>query len=178
MGGGYETGRKDSYRIDCYNPVNNTWDFLIKTPYCQFALTTLNNKLLCAGGRGKNYKRSNEVLRLNAGQLKGYTKMMTVRSHATAAGHQGMLIMTGGWNNKDVMLSTTELFDTVAIMAGGVYMCSDLPQPPYWLQFVIVDNKLVDTVIMTHLPQYCSTRYAVNTSTEVRCSPRYSIVLF
>ena len=72
----------------------------------------MNNKLLCARGRGKNYKRSNEVLRLDAGQLKGYTEMMTVRSHATAAGHQGMLIITGGWNDKDVMLSTTELFDS------------------------------------------------------------------
>ena len=45
---------------------------------------------------------------MDAGQLKGYTKMMTVRSHATAAGHQGMLIIKEGWNDKDVMLSTTE----------------------------------------------------------------------
>ena len=47
VGGGYETGRKDSYRIDCYDPVNNTWGFHIKTPYCHFALTTLNKRLLC-----------------------------------------------------------------------------------------------------------------------------------
>ena len=49
---------------------------------------------------------------MDAGQLKEYTKMMTVRSHATAAGHQGMLIIKEGWNDKDVMLSITELFDS------------------------------------------------------------------
>ena len=65
--------------------------------------------------------------------------MMTVRSHATVAGHQGMLIITGEWNDKDVMLSTTELFDS---NNGQWCMCSDLPQPFYWLQSVIVDNNL------------------------------------
>ena len=57
---------------------------------------------------------------MDAGQLKGYTNMMIVRSYATVAGHQGMLIITGYWNDKDVMLSTTELL--IAIMASGVYV--------------------------------------------------------
>ena len=63
----------------------------INTPYCHFAMTTLNSKLLIAGGKDKSY----ENLTMDAGQLKNYTKMTTARSRATATGHQGMLIITG-----------------------------------------------------------------------------------
>ena len=65
--------------------------------------------------------------------------MITARSHATAAGHQGMLIITGGVDDKGKILSSTELFDS---NNGQWYKCSDLPQPHYWLQSVIVDNIL------------------------------------
>ena len=73
------------------------------------------------------------------GQLKRYIKMITPRSYAAVAGHQGMLIITGGQDNEGKMLSSTELFDT---NNGQWYMCSDLPQPHTWLRSVIVDNVL------------------------------------
>ena len=38
--------------------------------------------------------------------------MITARSVATAAGHQGMLIITGGEDDKYKKLSSTELFDS------------------------------------------------------------------
>ena len=76
---------------------------------------------------------------MDAGQLKNYTKMITARSWATAAGHQGMLIITGGWDDKNKRLSSTELFDS---NNGQWYKCSDLPQPHYWLRSMIVDNIL------------------------------------
>ena len=56
VGGGLETGWKDSYIINCYDPVINSWTSPINTPYYQFAMTTLNNKLLIAGGKDKNGK--------------------------------------------------------------------------------------------------------------------------
>ena len=49
---------------------------------------------------------------MDAGQLKNYTKMITARSLATAIGHQGMLIITGGMDDKGKILSSTELFDS------------------------------------------------------------------
>ena len=76
---------------------------------------------------------------MDAGQLKNYTKMITARSHATATGHQGMLIITGGKDDKGNTLSSTELFDS---SNGQWYMSNDLPQPHYILQSVIVDNIL------------------------------------
>ena len=96
VGGGIETGAKSSYTIDCYDPVNNSWSSPIDTPYYYFAMTTLNDNLLIAGGSDKRYERTNQILTMDAGQLKNYTKMITARTHATATGHQGMLIITGG----------------------------------------------------------------------------------
>jgi len=141
VGGGYETGFVGSYTINCYNPVNNSWNSPINTPYCHFAMMTLNSSLLIAGGVDKSYKKNNEILALDAhaGDLKYYAKMTTARSFATAAGHQGMLIITGGYDDKDDKLSSTELFDSNNIQW---YNCGDLPQPHSWLLSLIVDDIL------------------------------------
>jgi len=140
VGGGYEAGLKESYTINCYDPVNNLWSsYPINTPYCYFAMTTLNNNLLIAGGWDKYYKITNQILTMDAGQLNNYTKMTTARSRATTVGHQGMLIITGGWGDKGKILCSTELFDAIN---KQWYICSDLPQPHYYLQSVIIDNIL------------------------------------
>ena len=139
VGGGIATEWKASYIINCYDPINNSWSSSINTTYCDFAMTTLNNKLVTAGGMDRSDKTTTQVLTLDAGQLKNYTKMVTARSSATAAGHEGMLIITGGVDDKYNILSSTELFDS---NNGQWYKCSDLPQPHYWLQSVIVDNIL------------------------------------
>ena len=143
MGGGYESSTgilsKSSYIINCYDPVNNSWSLSISTPYSLFAMTTLDNKLVTAGGEDGSGKKTNEVLILDADQLKNYAKMITARSQATAAGHQGMLIITGGEGDKYKVLSSTELFDS---NNGQWYRCSDLPQPHSSLKSVIVDNIL------------------------------------
>ena len=139
VGGGWKTGYQLSYIINCYDPVNNSWSSSINTAYCDFAMTTLNNKLVTAGGRDRSDKITSQILLLDAGQLKNYINMITARSHATAAGHQGMLIITGGVDDKGKILSSTELFDS---NNDQWYKCSDLPQPHYWLQSVIVDNIL------------------------------------
>ena len=139
VGGGYETGRYPSYIISCYDLVKNSWSSSINTPYCVFTMTTFNNKLFTAGGEDESNKKTNQVLILDAGQLKGYTKMITARSWATAAGHQGMLIITGGKDDKSKTISSTELFDS---NNGQWYTCSDLPQPHSELKSVIVGNIL------------------------------------
>ena len=139
VGGGIETGARGSFIINCYDPVNNSWSSPINTPYCYFAMTTLNDKLLIAGGRDESNKRTNQILTMDAGQLKNYTKMITARSDATATGHQGMLIITGGKDDEYKRLSSTELFDS---SNGQWYVSNDLPQPHISLKSVIVDNIL------------------------------------
>ena len=139
VGGGYETGGKASYIINCFDPVNNSWSSPINTPYYCFAMTTLNNKLLIAGGQDKSYKKTNQILIMDVSQLRNYTKMNIARSHTTATGHQGILIITGGWDDELNTLSSTELFDS---SNGQWYLSNDLPQPHYLLKSVIVDNIL------------------------------------
>ena len=139
VGGGIDTAVVSSYTINCYDPVENSWSFSINTPYCHFAMTTLNNKLLIVGGRDKIDKVTNQILTMEDGQLKNYTKMTIARIYATAAGHQGMLIITGGVDDNRKILSSTELFDSIN---GQWYTCSDLPQPYCYLRSVIIDNIL------------------------------------
>ena len=138
VGGGVETGYKASYIINCYDSVSNSWSSSINIPYCDFSMTTLNNKLVTTGGKDKSDIRTNQILMYN-GQLKNYTNMITARSDATAAGHQGMLIITGGKDDMGKGISSTELFDS---NNGQWYKCSDLPQTHCDLKSVIVDNIL------------------------------------
>ena len=136
VGGG---NGKHSYTIDSYNPVINLWSAPINTPYQYFAMTILNNKLLIAGGEDKSGMITNQILTMDYGQLKNYTKMSIARYNTTVVGHQGMLIITGGKNNKGMVVSSTELFDSTY---GQWFTCSDLPNPYYSLKSVIVDNIL------------------------------------
>ena len=139
VGCGNKTGGRSSYIINCYDPVNNSWSSPINSPYCGFAMTTLDNQLLIAGGEDKSNKTTNQILIMDAGQLKNYTEMITARSLSTATGHQGMLIITGGRDDRYKILSSTELFDR---SRGQWYTCNDLPRAHYWLKSVIVDNVL------------------------------------
>ena len=140
VGGGFEAEMVGaSYTINCYDPVTNSWISTINIPYCYFAMTKLNNKLLIAGGEDRSYKMTNKILIMDDGQLKNYTKMTIARSAAAATGHQGMLIITGGRDDMNKTLTSTELFDSTN---GQWHTCSDLPQPHDWLQSVIVDNIL------------------------------------
>ena len=139
VGGGLQTGYADSYTINCYDPVNNFWSSTINTPHSCFAMTTLNNKLLIAGGIDKHYKIIKQILLMESSHLKNYTKMITARSSAVVAGHQSMLIITGGEDGNYIPLSSTELFDS---KNKQWHTCSDLPQPHRYLQSVIVENVL------------------------------------
>ena len=139
VGGGFTYESKESYIIYCYDPFNNSWSSPINTPYHHFAMTALNNKLLIAGGMDKKDKTDHQVSTVHADQIKNYTKMITPRLQCSATGHQGMLIITGGFGDKGKILSSTELFDSIY---GHWYMCNDLPQPHFSLRSVVVDNIL------------------------------------
>ena len=119
VGGGYEgrsiDDRRDSYRLDVYNLTTNQWSSSpITTPYGDFAMTVLDDKLIVAGGTTKNDEVVKKVLVLNTGQWKDYSEMPTARHSATAVGYHSMLIVVGGSIKKGkwTRVSTTELLDT------------------------------------------------------------------
>ena len=147
VGGGFEdrsiNDNQDSYRLDVYNLTTNQWSpSPITTPYCYFALTVLDDKLVTAGGATKNDEDVKKVLVLNAGQWKDYSEMPTARSCATAVGYHSMLIVVGGvikLEGKWTVLSTTELLDTTN---GCWYTCNNLPSPHQDMKAAIVNDKL------------------------------------
>ena len=147
VGGGYEGtsifNQQDSYRLDVYNLTTNQWSSSpIITPYCYFAMTVLDDKLVIAGGRTKNNEFVKKVLILDAGQWKDYGEMPTVRCYATAVGYRSMLIVVGGGikvEGKWTRVSTTELLDTTN---GCWYTCNNLPSPHLKLKAVIMNDKL------------------------------------
>ena len=148
VGGGFE-GRssnvnQDSYRLDVYNLTTNQWSSSpITTPYCWFALTVLDDKLVTAGGTTKNYEVVKKVLVLNAGQWNwDYSEMPTTRACATAVGYHSMLIVVGGVimvEGEWTVLSTTELLDTTN---GCWYTCNNLPSPHKQMKAAIMNDKL------------------------------------
>ena len=147
VGGGFEgTSSNDyqfSYRLDVYNLTTNQWSpSPITTPYCVFAITVLDDKLVTAGGRTKNNEVVKKVLVLNAGQWKDYSEMPTARYCATAVGYHSMLIVVGGYayvEGEWTTLSTTELLDTTN---GCWYTCNNLPSPHQQLMAAIMNDKL------------------------------------
>ena len=145
IGGGSEAsmGSKAgiiSYRIDIYSPTNNSWSSSpINTSYYWFSMTTLNNQLITAGGMDRSHKVTNKIFSLDGDHLKEYTRMITPRLWATAAGHQGTLIIAGGSDDCGRKLATTELFNSTS---GQWYTTSDLPLPHHELHSVIKDNTL------------------------------------
>ena len=147
VGGGF-VGRStddygDSYRLDVYNLTTNQWSSSpIITPYCYFAMTVLDDKLVIAGGKTKNGEVVKKVLVLNTEHWKNYSEMLTARSCATAVAYHSMLIVVGGQikvEGKWTGLSTTELLDTTN---GCWYTCNNLPSPHQQMKAVIMNDKL------------------------------------
>ena len=137
VGSNWGTG---SYRIDIYSPANNTWSPSSIKTFCNwFAMTTLNNQLITAGGRDRSYMVTNKIFSLDGDHLMEYTRIITPRRSATAADHQGTLIITGGIGNQCRILATTELFNSTT---GQWYSSSDLPLPHDGLHSVTADNTL------------------------------------
>jgi len=140
IGGGDENGYFPSYRIDVYTDAKNSWSASpIYTSYCYFAMTTLNNKLITVGGKDRGYKVTNIMFLLDGDQLNEYTVMTSPRYYTTAAGHQETLIIVGGYDEKERMLASTDLFNSVT---GQWYYTDDLPLPHYRLQASIINNTL------------------------------------
>ena len=132
-----------SCRLDVYNLTTNQWSpSPITTPYCLFAMTVLDDKLVIAGGATKNDEAVKKVFVLNAGQWKDYSEMPTARLCATAVGYHSMLIVVGGVikvKGKWTVLSTTELLDTTN---GCWYTCNNLPSPHKQMKAAIANNEV------------------------------------
>ena len=134
VGGGVKGSCRDDkqncYWLDIYNVYANQWSASpITTPYCQYALTVLDDKLIIAGGMMKSGEVTNKVVVLDDGKWMDYSAMPTAKVSAAAVGYQSMLIVVGGETivkGKWKVVATTELLDTTN---RCWYICDDLPVP-------------------------------------------------
>jgi len=145
-------------RIYAFDPVDNLWRTPIKTPYRNFSLAVIQDKLVIVGGESKawvnqlpypwfRYHCTNKLfaLKLTTNQWQKYNQMRISRMAATAVGYRNMLIITGGCNIINIFhhllraIGSTELLNTTT---NQWFTCSDLPQPHCNLQPAIVNESL------------------------------------
>ena len=155
-GGSEERGAKKlhSYNVHVYNLRTSEWNKSIATKCCDFAMTTLNDKLVIVGGAMENDVVLNNISVLNTatGEWVPYNnyKLPIAKYNTTAIGYRSLLIVVGGvMPTKGLMKkvsgsfwavqSTTELLDT---KSGQWHTCENLPSPHSRLRAVIVDNTL------------------------------------
>ena len=137
VGGGNECRGKGSYLIRTYNIANDSWNHSpICVPFCYFALATIKNYLITAGGFDVRGNITNKIFMLENNQLKEYAKMVTPKYRTAAVGHNRYVIIIGGISN-DKILASTELFDSAA---GQWHVCRGLPRPHSWLKPVKIKN--------------------------------------
>ena len=147
VGGGYEgryvNDQQGCYRLDVYNVYANRWDSSpITTPYCRFAMTILDDKLIIAGGVTKSGEITSKMFVLVHGEWKYYSGMPTARYNLSAIGYKSTIIVVGGValvNGRRTGLATTEVLDTINDVW---YFCDDLPVPHLQLKGEIIDNRL------------------------------------
>ena len=136
-----EAGDNDDLcRINIYHLETNNWGDAIDTPHAAFAMTVLVNKLIIVGGAIKgSSEATNKLLTLQDEEWEDYSQMPTARGFASATNHQSMMIVIGGMNSENQILTTTELLDSTT---GQWFKCNDLPQPLICSQLVIVNDML------------------------------------
>jgi len=137
IGGGESWHLRPLYQIDVYNVAKNLWTISITTQSAYFALATLNNNLIIAGGRDRNSTAIKQIFTLDNNQLRMFNTMSKSRYCATAEGYRGILLIVGGKSQSGNVVASTELFDSTN---GQCYICDDLPQPHYWMQSTVVGN--------------------------------------
>ena len=147
VGGGFEgrsiTNYQHSYRLDVYNLTTNQWSpSPITTPYCDFAMTVVDDKLVIAGGATKNYEVVKKVLVLNIGQWKDYSEMPTARYCATAVGYHSMLIVVGGATKVEGRCTTISTIELLNTTNGCWYTCCNLPSPHQQMKAAIMNDEL------------------------------------
>jgi len=127
IGGGLGIGFIPSYRIDVYSPASNLWSPCpINTPHHNFAMTTFSNQLITAGGMDRSDEVTNKIFLIKDNQLKEYTRMNVSRHEATAASHQGALIIAGGkdYLNRVLLLLLLLFGFTVSSTEGLTATCA------------------------------------------------------
>ena len=153
-----------------YNPESGDWSKLPRSPVMAFAMTSLNGKLVLAGG----WVDDARITVWDSGRsewVRPYPPMPTGRCGSAAVGYQNnYLIVACGYNSR----SEVEVLDS---SSGRWYSAQPVPVGGHWMSSVVVgdcwylssfgcwkDGK--KHIFWAHLPTLTSSATSADTTTE------------
>ena len=126
MGGGNARGDNNNYIVMRYDPSRGEWSQLPKSTVHWFAMASVKDQLLLAGGVG-----GSTAIQLWDGEghhwnTQHYPRMPTGRAWSAAVGYQQYLIVACGYPNKDTVevldCSTHQWYSAQPVPVGGGLM--------------------------------------------------------
>ena len=154
-----------------YNPVSGEWSKLPRPPVSDFAMTSFNDQLVLAGGRGNDTR----ITMWDSGHSKWvhpYPPMPTGRAASAAVGYQNYLIVACGYDR----LEYTDVVEVLDSSSGRWYNAQPVPVGGDDMSSVVVgdfwylssfgewkDKK--EHIFWVHLPTLISNAKSAHTST-------------
>ena len=157
-----------------YNPVSGEWSELPNPPVSRFAMTSFNNQLVLAGG----YRDDTTITVWDSGHSKWvhpYPPMPTGGAWSAAVGYQNYLIVTCGYDYKDVVevVQVVEVLDSSSgrwynaqsVPVGGCLMSSVVVGDCWYLSSFGEWKDKMEHIFWVHLPTLISSAISAHTST-------------
>ena len=151
-----------------YNPVSGEWSELPSPPIQCFAMTSFNDQLVLAGGRGDDTR----ITVWDSGHSKWvhpYPPMPTGRSASAAVGYQNYLIVACGYEYMDVVevldCSSGRWYNAQSVPVGGHVMSSVVVGDCWYLSSFGRWKDNMEHIFWVHLPTLISSATSAHTST-------------
>ena len=151
-----------------YNPVSGEWSELPSPPVNDFTMTSFNDQLVLAGGRGDDTR----ITVWDSGHSKWvhpYPPMPTGRSDSAALGYQNYLIVACGYPYKDVVevldSSSGRWYNAQSVPLGGCLMSSVVVGDCWYLSSIGRWKDRKEHIFSAHLPTLISSATSAHIST-------------
>ena len=144
IGGGQALSARDSQAVVIYNPQHDSYDTLPPYTYQFFSMAVINNQLVLVGGRDIRTKKTTSTLGVWSEQSNGWTHPFPPMTKAceipsVATHNNRWLVVMGGHNHVEGLLSRVEILDTVE-SRQWYHAASLLPQPFDSISSVTIGN--------------------------------------
>ena len=155
-----------SYKVIQLTPENGDWSRLPRSPVTGFAMTSLNDQLVLAGGRGDCAR----ITVWDSGRsewVHPYPPMSIGRELSAAVGYQKYLIVACGYPNRsdvEVLDSSSGMWYSAQPMPVGGQHLSSAVVGDSWYLSLYGDGK--GHIFWAHLPTLTSSAASAHSTTE------------
>ena len=141
IGGGDWNVDDSEYIVQQYSPESGEWSKLPRAPVLGFAVTSLNDQLVLAGGAGSDGGGDDRITVWDSGRGKWghpYPPIPTGRPLSAAVGYQNYLIVACGFTLQCYHIDTVEVLDS---SSGRWYGAQPLPMEGHTMSSVVVGDR-------------------------------------